>query len=409
MADEDVPVAEEFERLIGEACQAEGAGAALEELLALFAELRRGPNEGWAIARLLAAADLGRRLPEPLMVAVASALADRGEDADAARVLTGAASNAGRVLRADILARSGDVPGAVSLVERVLLRDIDWPGARERHARWRAALGATQPRPPPAPPPPWATLMTSAPDAPFRLLREVGRGGAGAVYEAEQRDLGRRVALKVYHRPERDRAQLLHEVRVAVALAGEGVVQVFDVDPESGWIAMEWVRLGPLRGLLRAGQPGLAPLGQWAAALAASLARAHRAGWVHHDVKPANVLFRDAGCPLLGDFGTARRVGEPSPPGSLGFVSPERLRGRPSDPRDDVYAFGRVLEEALDAASGIEEAMAGSRTEAEAQARETGFWGRLAAECTGADGSRPADGDALLRRIIQRRQDDRRS
>ncbi len=79
----------------------------------------------------------------------------------------------------------------------------------------------------------------------------------------------------------------------------------------------------------------------------------HAAGWVHHDVKPANVLFRTPGEPLLSDFGTARRRGEPSPPGSLGFVSPERLAGRASEPRDDVYGFGRILEEAPRRASGI--------------------------------------------------------
>jgi serine/threonine protein kinase len=210
-------------------------------------------------------------------------------------------------------------------------------------------------------------------------MREVGRGGAGAVYEAQDRELGRKVALKVYHRPERDRAQLLHEARVAVSLQGEGIVRVLDVDPEHGWLAMEWAAMGALRGRLDQ------PLETWAKGLASALARVHAAGWVHHDVKPANVLLRSPGRPLLTDFGTARRTGEPSPPGSLGFVSPERLSGRPSDARDDVYGFGRMLEEAADAAGEVDSS-----------------WLDLASDCTGPDASRPADGAALVARIGRR-------
>ena len=62
-----------------------------------------------------------------------------------------------------------------------------------------------------------------------------------------------------------------------------------------------------------------------------TLARVHAGGWVHHDVKPANVLLADLDTPVLTDFGIARKVGEPSPAGSLGYVSPERLAGRASD------------------------------------------------------------------------------
>src|SRR5262249_12331094 len=153
-------------------------------------------------------------------------------------------------------AAASELAAALALVERVLLRDFDWPGARERHARWRRVLGAAHGIAESgggaagalAGQDATATLMTSKPDAPVRLLREVDRGGAGAVYEAEDRALGRRVALKVYHRRlERDRAQLLHEARVAVALAGAGIIRVFDVDAEQGWVAMEWAPLGTLR------------------------------------------------------------------------------------------------------------------------------------------------------------------
>jgi serine/threonine-protein kinase len=234
------------------------------------------------------------------------------------------------------------------------------------------------------PDPTTATVATNRPEAPFLLLREVARGGSGAVYEAEDRELGRRVALKVYHRPDRDRAQLIHEGRVAASLAGPGIVRVFDVEPDQGWLALEWAPLGALRERIRALPSDLLPLERWALPLAEGLARVHAAGWVHHDVKPANVLFRSRYGPVFGDFGSARRAGEPSPPGSLGYVSPERLAGRPSHPRDDVYGFGRVLEDALEAVGDAELVWR---------------YRPLVAACMGRDEGRPAEGRALVIRL----------
>jgi serine/threonine-protein kinase len=356
-------------------------GPSVDEALASFARLRAGPEEARAVATLLALE--GRKpLPDALLLALAAALVDRGEERTAARVLARATMPPALVLRADVLARTGDLAGAVALIERVLLRDIGWPGARERHARWCAALGLHPDAERPALPLASATLAATAPEAPFRLLREVGRGGAGTVYEAEDRDLGRRVALKVYHRADRDRAQLLHEARVAVALAGPGIVRVFDVDPQNGWLAMEWAQLGAVRSLLRERDAALVPIGGWAVPLARTLARVHAAGWVHNDVKPANVLLREPHAPLISDLGTARRAGDPSPPGSLGYVSPERLAGRVSDPLDDIYGFGRILEDAV----GIL-----------GEENETRGWAALATACTGKGDDRARAFATLLK------------
>jgi predicted Ser/Thr protein kinase len=353
-------------------------GPSVDEALGIFAALRATPDEGRAVDLLLTR-DAREPLPEPLLVAVASALVDRGQPASATRALARAESCPALVVRADLLAAAGDFHAAVAQVQRALLRDIDWPGAWERYTRWRAALGLA---PPAQGLDASATLVTSRPEAPFHLLREIARGGAGAVFEAEDRELGRRVALKVYHLVDRDREQLLHEARVAVALAGPGVVRVFDVDPEHGWLAMEWARLGALQTLLRSGgERSLPELQGWVVPLADALARVHAAGWVHNDVKPANVLLRGLREPLLTDFGVARRKGEPSPPGSLGYLSPERLEGRASDPRDDVFGFGRVLEFALDALPN--------------EGPATSRWRELAASCTGADTTRPPDAGAV--------------
>jgi tRNA A-37 threonylcarbamoyl transferase component Bud32 len=364
------------------------------EAVSLLRALRASPEEARAIDAVLAAASaVGRSIPESIRVAVAAALADRGENREALALLSPSSgsgtctSPAARLLAADLFATEGRVAEALALIERVLLVNLDYPGARERHARWRAQLGLDAPgalRPDPSA----VTVVSREPDAPFLLLREVARGGAGAVYEAEDRELSRRVALKVYHHPDRDRAQLLHEARVAASLAGKGIVRVLDADPEHGWLALEWAPLGSFRQYLRArDRVLLIPIERWAIPLAAAVAKVHAAGWVHHDLKPANVLLAAPDWPVLTDFGTARRAGEPSPPGSLGYVSPERLAGRASDPRDDVFGFGRILEDALAALAPSLDPSAG------------GAWHEIASACTGADAGRPTDARALLTRM----------
>jgi hypothetical protein len=360
----------------------EPGGASIEEALATLREVHATTDEGLALDELMARAK-SRPLPDAVAVAGASALVDRGEPDVALRLLAGASSSSALLFTADLKAERGEIASAAALAERVLLRDLDHPGARDRHKRWRSALGLdTEARRVDAN---TATVATSEPDAPFLLLREVARGGSGAVYEAEDRELGRRVALKVYHQPDRDRKQLLHEAHVAAELAGPGILRVWDVDPDHGWLALEWAAQGSLRDHVRARSLAtFTPIGRWALPLAAALGRVHAAGWVHHDVKPANVLFLAPESPLFADFGTARRIGEPSPPGSLGYVSPERMRGRVSDPRDDVYGFGRVLEDVLDAAG---------------DPAVSGRWHPVVAACLGPDEGRPADGRALSTRL----------
>ncbi len=347
-----------------------------------FAALRMTPDEAWAVDELVRAT-LRRRLPEPLVVALAVALVDRGELAIAERVLAGTTSKSGLVMLSDLAERRGDIPAALARIERVLLHDLDHPGARERHRRWRSQLGYEIPQKVVST---GATVVTREPDAPFELRSEIGRGGAAAVYEAVDRELGRHVALKVYHHLRAgDREQLTHEARVAVALEGPGIVRVFDVEPEHGWIALEWARYGTLREAVRAAdKERLLPIERWALPLAVALARVHSHGWVHHDVKPANVLLSQSGAAILTDFGIARKVGSESPPGSLGYLSPERMAGRPSDPKDDVYAFGRVLEDVLHA---LDDDAAAAR------------FRPIALACTGPDEARPADAGALLTRL----------
>ncbi len=379
----------------------EEGGPAEAEALALLRTLRNTADEGLALDVVVRRSQT-HPLPEALAIAVSSALLDRGDRVAARAVLDGLSGSAALLLRADMMAEERDFAGAVATIERVLVRDLDAPGARERRLAWRTRLGLAESerRIDPA----TMTVATSHASTPFDLVREVARGGAGAVFAARDRELGRTVALKLYHSPDRDRARLLHEGRVAAELEGPGVVRVFDVEPDEGWLALEWASLGALRDLLaRAAfadgvdgadapadaQRALTPLLRWVPQLAEALARVHAAGWVHHDVKPANVLMsvESAGAgpgeavPWLADFGSARRVGEPSPPGSMGYVSPERLAGRVSDPRDDVYGFARVLDEVLAVVQDDP---------------ERSLFSQIAEACRAPGDGRPADGSAVV-------------
>jgi serine/threonine-protein kinase len=365
----------------------EPEGPTTEEALAILRRARGTEREAEAVqAALLGQSQ--RALPEQVRIACADILAARGDEEQALRLLGGVSSSAGLILAADLFAANGQLARAVGTIERLLARELDAPGARERHRRWRASLGFTGA---PVRRLDEATVVAAVPArGPYRLLREVARGGAGAVYEAEDELLGRRVAFKVYHRRGEDRALLEREARTAVQLAGPGVVRVLDLSPVEGWVALEWIGRGSVRDVLRTGGVAtLVPIERWARPLARALARVHAADLVHADVKPANVLLRQASEPVLGDFGIARPRGAPAEGGSPGYLSPERLGGRASDPRDDVYAYGRVLEDVL------------ARIEAADLPPDAGLepWRELAMVCLGRDEDRPEDGAALCRSL----------
>jgi len=365
-----------------------GSPSAVEAALAAFTLARGTSRERHALDAVLVL-QAHRRAPDALLVAAADVLVQRG-DAPAALELLGAAhSSPALLLAADLYADRGDPARALTFVERVLARDIDWPGARERHERFRRSLGAEAPALPPLDQP--TLLEAELPTTTLRIVGEAGRGGAGAVYEALDDVLGRRVALKVYHRVAEERDKLEREAQRAVELGGVGVVRIFDVDPTRGWIVMEWLPGGALeRWLARAEPAVLWPPERWFSPLVAAVARVHSRGVVHADLKPANVLFRSPEEPVLSDFGLAHPPGQCVPGGSLGYLSPERLSSLPLQLDDDVYALGRILDDALDALEQAPEAPA---------AAEVALWRQIAAEATAPRPARPADAAVLLDRL----------
>lgn len=202
----------------------------------------------------------------------------------------------------------------------------------------------------------------------YRIEEAIGFGGMGVVYSAHDPKLDRRVALKVLWEgspAERERAERLHgEARSMAKLAHPNVVPVFDVGVENGrvFVAMELVEGGTLRKWLAAGpHPWRAVLARFRQA-GEGLAAAHRAGLVHRDFKPENLLVRADGTVLVTDFGLARAVppGDPvstrpnldesdgtETAGTPVYMAPEQLRGEALDARVDVYAFSVALWEGL--------------------------------------------------------------
>jgi WD40 repeat protein/predicted Ser/Thr protein kinase len=200
----------------------------------------------------------------------------------------------------------------------------------------------------------------------YRVVRRLGGGGMGTVYEAEQDQPQRTVALKVM-RPGLDsadhRKRFAQEARILGRLHHAGIAQVYDAGAtEDGrlYFAMEFIRGLPLTEHVRLrGLPAPARM-ELMARVCDAVQHAHEQEVIHRDLKPANILVEDTGQPKVLDFGVAHgtgggllgstahtRTGELI--GTLGYMSPEQVAGDPQaiDTRSDVYALGVILYELL--------------------------------------------------------------
>lgn len=291
-------------------------------------------------------AALARPLPEAVTRELV-ALADRlGELGLARRVVDAArdrapGSPAMHALAAELAERAGDRGAARRATEELLLLDFGYPGARERAER----LGDA-PLPEPALD---ATLLAGGAvlGERYRVEREVGRGGAGIVFAAWDAHLDRRVALKIAHASgPRARARLRVEALTPASIPHPGVVRVLDRPAGLVGLVMEWLPGGAIREALARGPLDPARARRWLVTAADALAHVHRAGVVHRDVKPSNLLLRADDRVVLTDFGASRRVGEVGGgDGTLAYMAPEERAGAPAAPAADVWALGRVLDE----------------------------------------------------------------
>ena len=189
----------------------------------------------------------------------------------------------------------------------------------------------------------------------YRILRKLGSGGMADVYLAEQRSLGRQVALKVLHDQLASDAnyvdRFVQEARAAASLVHPNIVQIYEVGREQNihFIAQEYVagkNLGQLVERQGALEPGvvLDILRQ----VASALCKSHELGIIHRDIKPENILLSHAGEVKVADFGLARVTGADTKTltqvgvtmGTPLYMSPEQIEGRPLDVRSDIYSLG---------------------------------------------------------------------
>ena len=194
----------------------------------------------------------------------------------------------------------------------------------------------------------------------YELVRRIARGGMAEVYLARDLLLDRHVALKVLF-PELSVdeafvARFRREAQAAANLSHPNIVSVYDWGEGDGayFIVMEYIDGRPLSSHIRA-EGALLPdrAAAVGAAVASALAFAHRAGVIHRDVKPGNVLITSEGHVKVADFGIARATSAAQEDltqtgavmGTATYFSPEQAQGLPVDPRTDLYSLGVVLYE----------------------------------------------------------------
>jgi hypothetical protein len=191
----------------------------------------------------------------------------------------------------------------------------------------------------------------------YRPVRPLGTGGSGSVWLALDERNGLDVALKIIPREGNAAARAEREALAARRLRHDRCVRAYDVghDPSHVYIAYEYVPGRTLRETIRAGELADEEAVEIAAQVLDALAHAHRAGIVHRDVKPANVLVedRDELSVRLLDFGLAQFDGADTltavgdVPGTLAYIAPERLEGGEATPQSDVWSVGVLLWEIL--------------------------------------------------------------
>jgi eukaryotic-like serine/threonine-protein kinase len=206
---------------------------------------------------------------------------------------------------------------------------------------------------------------------PYEIVAPLGAGGMGEVYRARDTKLGREVAIKVLSEYLSDRPEALarfeREAKAVAALSHPNILAIFDFGSQDGTVyaAMELLEGESLRVRLAGGALGTRKAVEIGAQVAHGLAAAHDKGIVHRDLKPDNVFITRDGAVKVLDFGLARHdagtgtdddsrsptLSRHTDPGTVmgtvGYMSPEQVRGVTADHRSDIFSFGSVLYEML--------------------------------------------------------------
>ena len=193
----------------------------------------------------------------------------------------------------------------------------------------------------------------------YTIIEELGRGGMGVVYKAEDTKLKRTVALKflppeLTHIPD-VKARFMREAQAAAALDHPNICTVYEFDEadETTFISMAYIEGKSLKDKIEAGPIALEEALRIAEQTAEGLQEAHKKGVVHRDIKSANIMVTERDQAKIMDFGLARKTEgtlitqEGTTMGTVAYMSPEQAQGEKVDHRSDIWSFGVVLYEML--------------------------------------------------------------
>jgi serine/threonine protein kinase/DNA-binding XRE family transcriptional regulator len=231
--------------------------------------------------------------------------------------------------------------------------------ARAELASDRLASPAALPVTPPAPP---AVQRSPSRLGSYELREQLGAGGFGVVYRAEQPAVGREVAIKIILPERANHPEFIRrfeaEAQLVARLEHPHIVPLYDYwrDPSGAYLVMRFVRGGSLQAALRRGPWALDQVARLLEQIGGALHFAHRHAVVHRDIKPANILLDEDGNAYLADFGIAKdldhvNAGQATLAGAVvgspEYLSPEQLTDESITPRADLYSLGLVLYEVL--------------------------------------------------------------
>src|SRR5882724_3308790 len=199
----------------------------------------------------------------------------------------------------------------------------------------------------------------------YEILSQLGAGGMGEVYLAQDAELDRKVAIKVLPESlvadEQARQRLMREARAAAKLDNPNICSIYEVGEEDGrsFIVMQYLEGETLDVRIKRKPLDLSETLSIAIQVADALAEAHAHAIIHRDIKPSNIIITRRGQAKVMDFGLARSIGPLESEGetqtmltapgtilgTLPYMSPEQVRGEQTDARSDVFSFGTMLYE----------------------------------------------------------------
>ncbi len=300
-------------------------------------------SEGLTLVRALRAIEAA-----PVIIA----LAERGDEITAVRAVRAGA--------ADYLPKRLVTPARLKAAVAEALRQTPQPQPGIGDSQTTCTFAVPEPAPEPAQPAEPAPVAAGSAHpviTGYAIVRKLSESEKAVVYLAESQSLGTAVALKVSKIPYEGRAMqaLEREYQAILAVQDPAVVRIFDHGNEGGYeyLAMEYFPHGDLKSRMQVGVTESEAV-RFLEKIAVALSVVHRAGLLHRDLKPPNVMLRDNDNVVLIDFGLARLLDVTHHStytgvlrGSPYYMSPEQALGEKLDPRSDLYSLGVIFHEML--------------------------------------------------------------